>query len=30
MIFIFQFINVVYHVDLFAYIEDYLHPWDKV
>ena len=29
MIFIFQFINTVYHNDSFAYIEDYLHPEDK-
>ena len=20
---------MVYHVDWFAYIEEYLHPWDK-
>ena len=26
---IFQFVNVVYHIDLFANIEESLHPWDK-
>ena len=30
MAFIFQFINVVYHIDWFVYIEEYLHPWDKL
>ena len=29
MAFIFQFVNVVYYVDWFADIEEYLHPWDK-
>ena len=29
MVFIFQFVNVVYHIDLFANIEESLHPWDK-
>ena len=29
MVFIFQFVNMVYHVDLFAYIEEALHPWNK-
>ena len=29
MISIFWFINMVYHNDWFAYIEDYLHPEDK-
>ena len=28
MVFIFQFINVVYHIDLFDNIEESLHPWD--
>ena len=28
MVFIFQFVNV-YHIDLFANIEESLHPWDK-
>ena len=27
--FIFQFVNVVYYIDLFADIEESLHPWDK-
>ena len=30
-IFILQFINVVYHIDLFVDIEPFLlHPWDKL
>ena len=29
MIFIFQFIIMVYHIDWFAYTEESLHPWDK-
>ena len=29
MVFIFQFVNIVYHTDLFAYIEESLHPWNK-
>jgi len=29
MVFILQFVNVVYHTDWFAYIEEPLHPWDK-
>ena len=29
MVFIFQFINMVYHIDLFVYIEESLHPWKK-
>ena len=29
MVFIFQFINVVYHIDWFMNIEESLHPWDK-
>ena len=29
MIFIFQFVTVVYHIDWFANIEESLHPWDK-
>ena len=29
MIFILQFVNVVYHSDWFADIEKSLHPWDK-
>ena len=26
---IFQFVNVVYYIDLFSDIEESLHPWDK-
>ena len=29
MVFIFQFVDIVYHIDLFAYIEESLHPWNK-
>ena len=29
MDFIFQFVNVVYHIVLFVYIEESLHPWNK-
>ena len=29
MIFIFQFVNMVYHIDWFAYIEESLHSWNK-
>ena len=29
MISIFQFVNVVYHIDWFENIEESLHPWDK-
>ena len=29
MAFIFQFVNVVNYIDLFADIEESLHPWDK-
>ena len=29
MIFMFQFVNMVYHVDWFAYIEEALYPWNK-
>ena len=29
MVFIFQFVNVVYHIDWFVDIEESLHPWDK-
>ena len=29
MVFIIQFVNMVYHIDWFAYIEESLHPWDK-
>ena len=29
MVFILQFLNMEYHTDLFAYIKEALHPWDK-
>ena len=29
MVFIFQFVNAIYHIDWFANIEESLHPWDK-
>ena len=29
MVFILQFVNVVYHTDGFADIEESLHPWDN-
>ena len=29
MVFIFQFVNVVYYIDWLADIEESLHPWDK-
>ena len=29
MVFIFQFVNVVYYVDSFVDIEESLHPWGK-
>ena len=29
MMFIFHFVNMVYDIDWFAYIEESLHPWDK-
>ena len=29
LVFILQFVNVVYHNDLFVDIEEHLHPWDK-
>jgi len=29
MVFIFQFVNVVYYIGLFADIEESLQPWDK-
>ena len=29
MVFVLQFVNVVYHTDGFADIEEPLHPWDK-
>ena len=29
MVFIFQFANMVYYIDLFAYIEESLNSWNK-
>ena len=29
MVFIFQFVNMVYHIDWLAYIEEFLHSWNK-
>ena len=29
VVFIFQFVNVVYHIDSFENIEESLNPWDK-
>ena len=29
MVFIFQFVNMVYHIGWFAYTEESLHPWNK-
>ena len=29
MIFIFQLVNMVYHIDCFVNCEESLHPWDK-
>ena len=29
MIFIFQFVKVVYYIDCFVDIKESLHPWDK-
>ena len=29
MVFLLRFVNVVYHTDGFADIEELLHPWDK-
>ena len=29
MVFIFQFVNMVYHIGWFAHIEESLHPWNK-
>ena len=30
MVFIFQFVNMVYHIDRFVNIEESLLPWNKV
>ena len=29
MVFIFQFVNMVYYIEWFEYIEESLHPWNK-
>ena len=29
MVLILLFVNMVYHINLFAYIEEFLHLWDK-
>ena len=29
MVFILQFVNVVYYTDAFVDVEEPLHPWDK-
>ena len=29
MVLILQFVNMVYYIDSFVYIEESLHPWDK-
>ena len=29
MLFVFQFVNMVYHIDWFAHTKESLHPWDK-
>ena len=29
MVFILQFVNMVYHIDWFVYIEEFLYLWDK-
>ena len=29
MVFIFQFVNVLYHIDWFVDIKESLHSWDK-
>ena len=29
MVFIFQFVSMVYHTDWFVNIEESLYPWDK-
>ena len=29
MVFILQFVNVVYHIDWFTYVEEFLSFWDK-
>ena len=29
IVFVFLFVNMVYHIDWFPYIEESLHPWNK-
>ena len=29
MVFILQFVDVVYHIDWFVNVETSLHPWDE-
>jgi len=29
LVFIFQFVNMMYHIDWFGYTEESLHPWNK-
>ena len=29
MVFILQFVNMEYHIDSFAFIEESMHPWYK-
>ena len=29
MVFIFHFVNMVYHIDWFTYMKESLHPWNK-
>ena len=29
MVFLLQFVNMVYHIDRFVYMEESLHSWDK-
>ena len=29
MVFIFQFVNMEYHIDCFVNTKESLHPWDK-
>ena len=29
MVFMFQFVIMVYHIDWFVYIEEFLHCWNK-
>ena len=29
MVFVLPFVNVVYHIEWFPYVEESVHPWDK-